>query len=374
MEIIQYRLDTQSGAPTEQNLSPDLVLAFGNRQLLEDASHYNQLRENHPSAHLVMCSTAGEIIDETVLDDSIVVTGLKFDRTKIQVIHLEKAPELSSREAGAKIAEVLMQTDGLAGIVVLADGQEVNGSELAAGLSAKVPDHIPVSGGLAGDGDAFTKTLIGLNQAPRSGQLVGIGFYGNSIKIGHGSKGGWDPFGPERIITKSVNNVLFELDGQNALDIYKRYLGEEAKFLPGAALRFPLSIRTESNSEPLVRTILSIDEEAKTMTFAGDLPEGSRARFMKANFDRLVDGAIGAADQSLTIDDAPEFALLISCVGRKLVLGQRVEEEVEGVKDILGKTTRISGFYSYGEISPLISTGKCGLHNQTMTITTLKEV
>lgn len=124
-----------------------------------------------------------------------------------------------------------------------------------------------------------------------------------------------------------------------------------------------------------MRTILGIDREQQSLTFAGDVPEGSYSRLMKANFDRLIDGAVGAAETGhRAIGSAPaELVLLISCVGRKLVLKQRIEEEVEGAREVLGPDAVFAGFYSYGEISPFTPGAKCELHNQTMTITTFSE-
>ena len=103
---------------------------------------------------------------------------------------------------------------------------------------------------------------------------------------------GWDPFGPERLITRSEGNVLYELDGKSALDLYKRYLGEHSQELPASGLRFPLSLRIPGADTRLVRTILAVDEPHQSMRFAGDVPQGAYAQLMKANFDRLIDGAI----------------------------------------------------------------------------------
>ena len=135
-------------------------------------------------------------------------------------------------------------------------------------------------------------------------------------------------------------------------------------------------MRLTENDEPVVRTILSVNEADHSMTFAGNMPEGAYARLMKANFDRLVDAASDAATSSFTPFNShkPELAILISCVGRKLVLNQRVDEEVESVRSVLGPNTKITGFYSYGEISPLTNSVNCELHNQTMTITALSEI
>src|SRR5205085_1989348 len=177
---------------------------------------------------------------------------------------------------------------------------------------------------------------------------------GDRLKVGYGSLGGWDPFGPERLITRSKGNILYELDGQSALALYKKYLGDYAQDLPASALLFPLSLRTNESDRGVVRTILAVNEDEQSMTFAGDVPEGAYASLMKANFERLIDGASMAAKTSYEAigSSSPDLAILISCVGRKLVLKQRIEEEVEGVRDILGDHTVLTGFYSYGEISP----------------------
>jgi hypothetical protein len=267
-----------------------------------------------------------------------------------------------------------LSNDGLAHVFALSDGLRVNGSELVKGLTAFLPEGIQVTGGLAGDADRFQKTLVLDGHEPREGTVTAIGFYGDRLKAGCASLGGWDPFGPERLITRSQGNVLYELGGQSALDLYEKYLGEHAEGLPATGLLFPLSLRT-GDSAGVVRTILSVNRDERSLTFAGDVPEGSYARLMKANFDRLIDGAVGAARAtSLGLaGGTAQLAVLISCVGRKLILKQRVEEEVEGVRDVLGDDCTLAGFYSYGEISPFIPGAKCELHNQTMTITAFAE-
>jgi hypothetical protein len=260
-------------------------------------------------------------------------------------------------------------------VFVLSDGLRVNGSDLVRGLTQQLPKQVTVTGGLAGDGDRFQETLVFWNDAPEKDTIAAIGLYGSRLKVGYGSLGGWDPFGPERLITRSQGNVLYELDGRSALELYKQYLGEHAAGLPATGLLFPLSLRSQEGDVGVVRTILAINEKERSMTFAGDVPEGAYARLMKANFDRLIDGAIGAAKTSYQAIGAqsPELAILISCVGRKMILKQRTEEEVEGVREVLGPNAIMTGFYSYGEISPFTPSARCELHNQTMTITTFLE-
>ncbi|MBX7182932.1 MAG: FIST C-terminal domain-containing protein [Bacteroidia bacterium] len=358
---------------SEVSSNYQLVLVFGERMQLQNNPIFDQLKVLFPQAQIVIASTSGDILDTQVYDNAVTATAISFEKTPIRVICKPITKFSGSYEAGADISKELFSEE-LNHIMVLSDGALVNGSELVKGLTSEF--KVKVTGGLAGDGTRFEKTLVGLNSNPEPGNIVAIGFYGSNIRIGHGSLGGWDLFGAERLVTKSKGNVLYELDNQSALDLYKMYLGEKAKELPGSALLFPLGMKYNEDSDVLVRTILGIDEESNSMTFAGDIPEGAIVRLMKANFDKLIDGASIAAEQSydnLNTESA-DLAVLISCVGRKIVLDQRIEEEVEAVREVLGKKPALAGFYSYGEISPVLSEMKCELHNQTMTITTFSEI
>lgn len=351
------------------------VLTFGSREVLQEPDHILNIRKNYPQALIVGCSTAGEISGTRVFDDSLVITAVEFKHTTVKGVHINlNDVNMNSYKAGEQLAQAL-EHENLVHVFIISEGTHTNGSELVRGLTRHLPEHVAITGGLAGDGARFEETIVFFNSGPSANTIAAIGFYGDRLRIGYGSMGGWDPFGPERIITRSEGNVLFELDERSALDLYKQYLGEHAKALPSSALLFPLSIRTQDNPDQLVRTILAVDDEQGSMTFAGDVPEGAYARFMKANFDRLVDGAFGAAKTSIDVsgDPAPDLAILISCVGRKLVLKQMVEDEVESVREVLGEQTTLTGFYSYGEICPTAPNANCDLHNQTMTITTISE-
>jgi hypothetical protein len=378
MKILQKRYSKHTGWETIRKDSGDfsqcdLVLAFANKYLLIGTSIYESLKMEFPKAEILINSTAGEIIDTQVFDDSISLTAIQFEKTTIKATYISIDDVTNSYEAGKTLAEKINPI-GLKNVLIISDGQKVNGSELVIGLQNHLPKDTVITGGLAGDGASFQQTLVGLNETPLEGRIVAIGFYGDGLSVTYGSVGGWNSFGPERLITKSDSNILYELDGKPALDIYKMYLGEYATELPGSALLFPLRIRAYETEESLVRTILSINEEEKSLTFAGNMPENSYARLMKANLDKLIEGASEAAQNTITDTiHTPDLAILISCVGRKLVLDQRIEEEVEIIRTMYGDSTAITGFYSYGEISPSLKFSRCELHNQTMTITTLTE-
>ena len=305
-------------------------------------------------------------------DNSISVTAIQFKEAQSRAACVKISAGDDGYETGVRLAEKL-SGDELKLVFVLSDGVKVNGSRLISGMRSILGDAIPLTGGLAGDGPRFETTKVGLNEKPESGNIVGIGLYGEGLTIGHGNNGGWEVFGPERRITRSQGNILYELDGKPALELYKRYLGEDADGLPDNALLFPLQVYEAGHREnALVRTIVGIDEDAQTMIFAGDVPNGYCAQLMRGNIDRLVEGAGDAARATAPCKEQ-NVALLVSCIGRKLLLGQRAAEEVEAVSEILGQQSTITGFYSYGEISPHAASGMCELHNQTMTVTVIDE-
>jgi hypothetical protein len=356
-----------------------LVFYFGTRQMLACGARYEELRKMFPAAHILGCSTGGQINNSDISDDEIVAAAISFNATRLRLVCQDISDPKESRNCGETIGRSL-SGDDLAGIFVLSDGLNVNGSELVSGLVAAIGPDVPLTGGLAGDGADFAETLVGGDCVPRTRMVVGIGFYGSAIRIGHGSAGGWDLFGPRRQVTKSTGNVLFELDGEPALDLYERYLGpEDSKGLPGSALLFPIQVHDAGRPDSaVVRTVLAVDHKARSMTFAGDVPQGWTAQLMHGNFDRLAEGAADAARQARVSLDASEeddqFSILISCIGRRLLMGQRTSDEAEAAGVELGTNTLRLGFYSYGEISPHAESGICELHNQTMTVTSFAEM
>jgi hypothetical protein len=374
--LYEFIKNTWTKHPKSQPLEEHqatLVLCFGSKAMLEVDTIYTTIQSKFPAAQIALCSTSGEIYQERVLNDSLVAVALQFEKTKIEATTVNIKDYNNGYSAGIGLFKKLPK-ENLAYVMVFSDGSQVNGSELVKGLSTQIDKNILVTGGLAGDGANFKSTLLGLNEQPKEGEIIAIGFYGKNITVTNGSQGGWDIFGLEKRITNSSGNVLFELEGQNALELYKKYLGTESENLPGSALLYPLSVIIPGTTKPVVRTILSINEEEKSMTFAGDVPVGSTVRFMKANFEKITDAASEAAFQTISgRNDKPGFALLISCVGRKLILGPQIDEEVKAVNNTFNSETILAGFYSYGEISPFNEGGNCQLHNQTMTITSFYE-
>ena len=320
------------------------------------------------------CSTAGEIAGAQVHDASLSVAVARFEHTQLRQAIATVSDPSDSFEAGRQLAGQLAG-DGLRAVFLLSDGLCVNGTSLVGGLANNLPPTVAITGGLAGDGSRFARTWVLDGERPTPGRVSAVGLYGERLRIGHGCDHGWVEFGPPRRVTRAIGNVLYELDGKPALELYKTYLGELACGLPGTALLFPLAVwRDETAEDHLVRTILAIDEQRQTMTFAGDIPEGGIARLMRSNNDRLIDSAGKAIEQAAQgVAPGQSLVISVSCVGRRLLLGERTDEEIETVRDGSAWAAGHVGFYSYGEISPAMD-GHCAeLHNQTMTITVISE-
>lgn len=373
MQTFQYEKGTGWSVPQLPDLDSEntLVLIFAAPSFIDDPAPVQELVKKYPKSKVMGCSSAGEIFGPYILDNSLSVAVVRFESTQLMLACVSARP--SSYQAGEEIFNILNR-DNLKGILVLSDGLVVNGTELVRGLNANKKEDTVITGGLAADGKSFKKTWSICGEKILVDHVVAIGFYGHKIRIGHASRGGWDIFGPQRRITLSEGNILYELDDQPALKLYKEYLGDLAAGLPATGLLFPLAISKDMSDErQLVRTILGVNEEKQSLTFAGDVPVGYLAQLMRANLDRLIMSASEAGGAALlsmlnTKPGVPVLAVAISCVGRRLVLGEKTEEETESTYVALPEGSQQIGFYSYGELSPFTS-GACDLHNQTMTLT-----
>lgn len=381
MQVAQAILRSTADIPGELSslaaLQPHLVLAFGSVDLLKSAAPF--LSVAFPAARRIGCSTAGEISSGGVADGSCVVTAVRFDKTSLVEVSTRLADMGDSRAAGTRLGTALPQ-DGLRAVLIFGQGVQINGSALLAGMADVLGADLPITGGLAGDGGAFKQTWVLDEAGAGSDTIVALGLYGENLSFCHGSFGGWSPFGPARKVTRCVGNILYELDGEPALEVYKRYLGEHAKDLPASGLLFPFSMLGKNHDEiGLIRTILGIDEQEGSLTLAGEIDPDGYLKLMHASTDALVNGAEAAAEAAkkmlagVAVGAGKGLVLLVSCVGRKLVMGGRVDEEVEAVADVFGQGAVLAGFYSYGEISPFSPSVECKLHNQTMTVTYLGE-
>lgn len=356
-----------------------LVLVFGSVKRFGEAKLQAVLKARYPSAQIIGCTTSGEISPDGVFDDSLQITAILWEKTVQRISHVKSTGSQSSFEVGAGLANQL-KSDSLRTVMIIGDGLTQNGEELVLGFQSVLGNKVPLFGGMAGDGATFTKTLQMINDTISDQLVIAVGLYGNNLITATGALGGWKPYGPLRTVTKSEKNTVFELDGKPALPLYRMYIGDHySKGLPGSGLKFPFAVIEAGGKDvEKIRTLGSFDAAANSVSFFGNVPEGSSIRMCQTNHDRLVEGAGEAAhlvtgNLANTSTNQAGLALCVSCVGRKGVMAELTSDEVKQVKQVLGPQTSLTGFYSYGEIAPRPNTNDTVFHNQTMTIGYLSE-
>ncbi len=352
------------------NESVDIVFVFADRALISAYDHTSLLKKKYPNAHIVGTSTAGNILDDTVSEYPGVATAVSFDKGHVELRSINNLKNEGLQEMAQELASSIPQ-EGLRHVFVLTDGLKINGSELVKGLNSIL--DVSVTGGLAGDDLSFEQTLVFADGPAQEMSAVAVAFYGESIHTRIGCKAGWEEFGAKRTVTRSQGNVLYEIDNRPALELYEAYLGDYIKDLPASGLLFPLNVQEYEGDHEVIRVMMGINED-KSIVFAGDIPEGSTVRLMKTNIDNLIDGSALVANTIRPYNDKRSLALTVSCSGRRSVLKQLVDEEIEVLHEILGENTQVVGFYSFGEIAPFSDNIlDCKLHNQTMTLTVIYE-
>ncbi len=377
MYIDTLHFTGESWTPIAQEIpdksAVDIVFLFGESDTLKHEANYSEILSLYPGAQVVGASSSGNIMGPEISGESIVATAVKFEKCSVAV----SSVDINENDDLEKLSQTLIERlpqQHLKHVFVMSDGLNVNGSNLTRGLN-HINSLFTISGGMAGDGQRFQETWVVHKGHSCQNQIVAVGFYGDDLTVSTGCYAGWSSFGAERLVTRSQGNILYELDGRPALDLYKEYLGDFASDLPYSGMRFPLNIKADQDSPEVIRTLLAIDEQARSITFAGDVPQGYIARLMKPDLDVLIEGAEKAAQDIRQVKDRRGLALVVSCVGRRAVMQELAEEELDAISETLGDKVQLTGFYSYGEIAPMQGDAMyCQLHNQTMTLTTLYEL
>lgn len=371
MKVTQLTIESLQEININLDFKPTLILCFSSLSERQIQPFLIQLKNQFPHVPCIGCSSGGDILETTINYSALSLTFIEFETTQIEIelshfkVTKEKFTSLENPLNTSLLKHMLVFTD-----LQSSDFNFINH------LQCQLPSHIKVSGGVAAANllEKNNNTYIIYEDKTYKNAAIYIGLYGDNLSINYGSHAGWDSYGIERVATKSEGNILYELNGESAASIYKRYLDSLGEKLPEATISYPLSVRFSENERPIIRTVIGLNEMDGSIELAGDIPMYSSVKLMKANLDRIISGAKKSAENSIdTHIKTPQLAIVISCIGRQVILEQLVNEELEVIKETLGDTCHLSGFYSYGEFAPLSETCQGVLHNQTMTITTISE-
>lgn len=323
------------------------------------------------TAKVVGCTTDGEISTSGFSTGSVVLGGVISDNVSFEVASTSSIGS-DSQSAGRRLAQQLPRS--ARHVQLFSDGLTGNGCAILRGMQSIYGPQIPISGGAAGDARAMKQTWQFAGNKVLTDSVTAISFSGD-IRVGTGVRSGWFPAGVPKKVTRSVGNVVYELEGESALSVYRRYLGPLASKLPAVGIQFPFGIVDESGrlgDNPVLRAPMALNESEGSVTFAGEIPQGSIISLTTGGsatslLDATEDAAKRAMDSLGT--GSPAMAFFYSCMARKILLGPRTREETQRISGAVGRNVPIIGFYTYGEYCPSLSGTDCRLHNETATVT-----
>jgi hypothetical protein len=359
---------------------PDILWAFG-------AISYDQQRllegiaSTAPGTPLVGCSTDGEISTAGLSVNSVVVLALSSDRIQFHTACVEHLSH-DSYAAGVALGERFQKLD-CRYIQIFSDGLTGNADKIIRGIKARLGDDIKIAGGTAGDGGDFKQTFQYSRERALTDSIVAVAFEGD-FGFGTGTACGWFPVGITKRVTRAVGNVVYELDGQPALQAYEKFLGKHAALLPAVGVEYPLGMLgpygdVEDDSYFLCRATMGVDRESGAIVFAGDVPQGARVKMTIGNETDIIQAAGEGARTAMgklqhrNSQIKPKVIFLYSCMARKLVLGSRTNEEILAVQQAAGGSVPVIGFYTYGEYAPIGQHDHSYFHNETATMTVIGE-
>jgi hypothetical protein len=323
---------------------------------------------------IIGCSTSGEISSSGLSINSAVLGGIASDCLDFEIVTVQGLKK-DSEAAGRQLAESFSSTPRL--LQIFSDGLTGNGCAILRGIANVFGDSVPVNGGAAGDNGEFVKTLQFCRDRVYSDAVCGIAFYGD-FRLGIGVQSGWAPIGLSKQVTRACGNIVFELNGEPALDVYERFLGQHAKKLPAIGVEYPLGFLKSSADKNqadhyILRATMSVDRAKRSILFAGEIPEGAIVNMTCGDKTSILEAAGTAAREAISgIGNAtPEIIFCYSCMARKIVLGRRTEEEITRIRAEFDSRIPMIGFYTYGEFCPVGRKSSNYMHNETVTLSVL---
>ena len=311
-----------------------------------------------PKAKVIGSTTDGEIIDNIVTVDKIVVSVTMFEKSTLSVASVVN-PE-DSYECGVALAKKLVQDDTKV-LFLFTDGLLTNGEKFLNGV-ASISKDIKLVGGMAGDGAIFDTTYILSNEGVFSHGAVGVAINSRELSIQTDYSFNWREIGKTLTITNAIDNRVYEIDGQKAIDIYSKYLGVDiAESLPAVGIEFPLIITRDGVQ--IARAILSKEDDG-SLIFAGNLSVGDEVKFGYGNSPMIL--AESEMNASKFVASKVESIFVYSCMARRRFLEVNINLELTP----LAKIAPTVGFFTYGEF---FKAQNCELLNQTMTVTAMSE-
>jgi len=253
-------------------------------------------------------------------------------------------------------------------IITLTSGLTFDNDAYTQGIISKGVEY--AFGGASGDNFALKETFVFSNTVISNYGVLALAIDKSRINILGARAFGWGGIGQEQIVTKSIKNIVYEIDDLPAINFYKRYLNVTSQDMPQMGLEYPLEVRRR-NGQIIYRAVLAIDEENGALIFAGHVEEKARVRISAPKGKSIIKEVEKSTSDILSENPmfTPELALVFPCCSRKQILGHLTHLEIEAV--VTSANVPLIGFFAYGEIGAF--PGGYGFHNETFVTAFLEE-
>lgn len=355
---------------------PNLAIAFADvkHNLKELTNLFNDL-----NIDLIGCSSAGEIVDENIYEKKISVLIMDINKSYYNLLYKEIREETnynSLQILGTEIVDVYENP----AVLLFTGGMTLDGDEVVNQIKKAKKSDYPIYGGMAGDDLTFEHTFSFTNNWITKKGVVALVINNDKVKVQGKCVSGWEGMGTKHQITKSKGNILYEIDGKPALEVYKNYFHfhthfkkevlENNDFFESITGQYPLIIN-RSDDYTIMRSPLVSDFKNDAIVLAGSVIEGEFFQFGIAPDFELLEKTTESFKNLKKEMPKIDAALMINCKGRHTALGPEIIEEIEAIHKLWQAPT--VGFFSYGEIGNATN-GTCEFHNVTCTLATLTEV
>jgi hypothetical protein len=363
-------IDTQINEARANGLTPTLGIAFasvnfGIAPLSEALGKYDDIA-------FLGASTDGEIIangeGQVVYEGTAALSLIDCDKDAFRLQFFQGNGK-KSFDVGQEVGNWGVKQFVRPGFIVASGGLHADGEEILKGIISVAGPETPVFGGLAGDDKAFKTTFAFTNGQYTADGVVALVLDTDRIELDGIAISGWSGIGAEKRVTKAEGNVVYTIDNEPALEVYKKYLSITDKDLPQIGVEYPLMLIREDGSS-ILRAVMDIDRNTGALVFAGTVPQGSRVRFSTSSGVDVIEQVKRDIDTYSKKFPQADHLILFSCMARHLALGPMVDEEILAAYEKWN--VPLIGFFTYGEIGKSL-TGKCDFFNETFTLATLKE-
>jgi hypothetical protein len=347
---------------------PDFVFMFATVGY-DQHSLLRAVRVATGDAPLTGCSGEGTINGDDADESnfSVVVTAISSEELQ-WTNGLAAGLKADPRAVGKRVAKELLPhlSSDTIGLFVFPEGRAENFDHFFAGLEENLPSDqfLPLWGGGAGNDLKLGKPTYqycddevitdGVSYALLSGEAHTAWAISHSVI----------PIGGERVVTRSKGNVIYEIDGKPATDVFKEYLPEDALAANRDWVRYGISLALSfkapsymKDEEYVVRGVPQLSLTDESITVQTEVQEGTSIWFSSRDKEKITTGFDRMATQieEQLAGEKPELVFQFECVTRgKLMF--REQEKLQLLRQFrqsLDAEVPWVGFYTIGEIGPV---------------------